>query len=123
MTYTKYGEFMRILRVRFHEVMGDTAKLLGVTIPFVSAVENGKKNVPEDWIPVLIKHYNLNEDDQKKLASTVEESQTQIRINLLSASNSQRKLAIQFQRSFEKLDDDTAEAIMKLLSKEDFDGL
>ncbi len=123
MTYTKYGEFMRILRVRFHEVMGDTAKLLGVTIPFVSAVENGKKNVPEDWIPVLIKHYNLNEDEQKELASAVEESKTQMRINLLSASNSQRKLAIQFQRSFEKLDDDTAEAIMKLLSKEDFDGL
>lgn len=123
MTYTKYGEFMRILRVRFHEVMGDTAKLLGVTIPFVSAVENGKKNVPEDWIPVLIKHYNLNEDEQKELALAVEESKTQMRINLLSASNSQRKLAIQFQRSFEKLDDDTAEAIMKLLSKEDFDGL
>ena len=37
MVYTKYGEFMRVLRVKAHEVMGDTAKLLGVKIPFVSA--------------------------------------------------------------------------------------
>ena len=46
MAYTRFGEFMRVLRIKNHEVMGDTATLLGVTIPFVSAVENGKKNVP-----------------------------------------------------------------------------
>ena len=28
MGYTKYGEFIRVLRVKHHEVMGDTAKLL-----------------------------------------------------------------------------------------------
>ena len=39
------GEFMRVLRVRHHEVMGDVAKLLGVSTPFLSAVENGRKNV------------------------------------------------------------------------------
>ena len=43
MAYTKFGEYMRILRVKNHEVMGDIAKLLGVTLPFLSAVENGKK--------------------------------------------------------------------------------
>lgn len=61
MAYTKYGEYIRILRVKYHEVMGDTAKLLNVKTPFVSAVESGKKNVPEEWIPKLIQHYNLNE--------------------------------------------------------------
>jgi len=119
MAYTKYGEFMRILRVKFHEVMGDTAKLLNVKIPFVSAVESGKKNVPEEWIPELIRHYHLNESEQQELMAAIEESKTQMKINLFSASNSQRRLAIQFQRSFESLDDDTAEAILKLLNKED----
>jgi len=118
MSYTKYGEFMRILRVRSHEVMGDTAALLGVKVPFVSAVERGKKNVPEEWIPKLAKHYQLNENEQQELMAAVEESKTQMKINLFSASNSQRRLAIQFQRSFENLDDDTAEAILNLLNKE-----
>lgn len=118
MSYTKYGEFMRILRVKCHEVMGDTAELLGVRVPFISAVESGKKNIPEDWIPKLISHYHLNESEQNELREAVEESKTQMKVNLFSASDSQRRLAIQFQRSFENLDDDTAEAIMELLKKE-----
>ena len=50
MTYTSFGEFVRILRIKHHEVMGDMAKMLEVKIPFLSAVENGRKNVPADWI-------------------------------------------------------------------------
>ena len=116
MGYTKYGEFMRILRVKTHEVMGDTAKLLGVKVPFVSAVESGKRNVPEEWIPTLIKHYNLTSEEQTELRDAIEASKTQMKLNLISATNAQRQLAVQFQRSFEKLDKKTAEAIMTILN-------
>lgn len=119
MSYTKYGEMMRVLRVKAHEVMGDTAKLLGVKVPFISAVESGKRNVPEDWLPVLIKHYHLDDVQQKELQQAVESSKTQMKINLTSATNTQRRLAVQFQRSFDNIDEDTAEAIMRLLSEED----
>ena len=44
MGYTKYGEFIRVLRVKHHEVMGDTAKLLNCMVSFVSSVESGKTN-------------------------------------------------------------------------------
>ena len=43
MGYTKFGEFIRILRIRNHEVMGDLAKVLEVSLPFLSSVETGKK--------------------------------------------------------------------------------
>lgn len=119
MGYTKFGEFMRIQRIKNHEVMGDTAKLLNVKIPFVSTVENGKRNVPSEWIPILIEHYGLTEEEQKILMEAVEHSKTQMKINLTSANNTQRRLAVQFQRSFENLDEDTAAAIIKLLNKED----
>ncbi|MCF0229683.1 MAG: XRE family transcriptional regulator [Parasporobacterium sp.] len=120
MSYTKFGEFMRVLRVKNHEIMGDTAKLLNCMVSFVSSVENGKKNVPESWAPILIDHYHLDESQQKELYEAIEESKTQVKLNLSSASVSQRKLAVQFQRSFEKLDDETANAILNLL-KEDAD--
>lgn len=119
MGYTKYGEYMRVLRVRTHEVMGDTAKLLNVKVPFVSAVESGKRNVPEEWLPTIIEHYHLDAEEQADLRNAVESSKTQVKLNLVTASNTQRRLAVQFQRSFERLDEDTAEAIMKLLNKED----
>ena len=119
MGYTKFGEFMRIQRIKHHEVMGDTAKLFGVKLPFVSTVENGKRNVPEEWIPVLIEHYALSPSEQAELLDAVEHSKTQMKINLTAANNTQRRLAVQFQRSFENLDEDTAAAIIKLLGGED----
>ena len=119
MSYTKFGEFMRIQRVKRNEVMGDTAKLFDVKIPFVSTVESGKRNVPEEWIPVLIEHYNLNAEEQQELLESIEHSKTQVKLNLIGSNFTKRKLAVTFQRSFDKLDEDTASAIMKLLNKED----
>ncbi len=119
MAYTKFGEFMRIHRVKHHEVMSDTAKLFGVKLPFVSTVESGKRNVPDEWVPILIEHYSLSLEEQSELLDAIEHSKTQMKINLTSANNTQRRLAVQFQRSFENLDEDTAAAIIKLLNKED----
>ncbi|MDY4787830.1 MAG: XRE family transcriptional regulator [Bacilli bacterium] len=115
MAYTKYGDFIRIQRVKNHEVMGDLAKVLDASLPFMSAVENGKKNVPDDWINKIIDHYNLSNDESTELIIAVEESRTQVKINLSNANLIQREVAIQFQRSFEKMDDETANKIKKLL--------
>lgn len=119
MSYTSFGEFMRILRVKNHEIMADTAKLLNCTVSFVSSVENGKKNVPETWAPIIIEHYDLNDSQQKELCEAIEESKTQVKLNLSSASVPQRKLAVQFQHSFKKLNDKTANAILDLLKKDE----
>lgn len=40
----------------------------------MSAVENGKKNVPSAWIPKIIEHYNLNSSEIEELNNAVEES-------------------------------------------------
>ena len=41
--------------------------------------------------------------------------QTQIKIDLSLAGQTQKKLAIQFQRSFDNINDETAEKIFKIL--------
>lgn len=63
MAETNFGKFIRRLRIRNHEVLGDTAKLLGVSTSFLSAVENGKKDVPIEWVDIISKHYNLNKEE------------------------------------------------------------
>lgn len=116
MAYTKYGEFMRILRVKFHEVMGDTAALLGVKLPFVSAVENGKRNVPEEWYDKIVNHYNLSVDEQRELKEAILDSKTQMKISLVNANNVKRRMALQFQRSFDGIDEETAKKIIEMLN-------
>ena len=115
MAYTRFGEFMRVLRIKNHEVMGDTATLLGVTIPFVSAVENGKKNVPEDWFDILVEHYNLSEEEQSELKTAIDDSKTQVKIDLIQVPTIQRQMALQFQRSFDGINEETAKKILELL--------
>lgn len=120
MTYTSFGEFVRILRIKHHEVMGDMAKMLEVKIPFLSVVENGKKNVPADWIDKIANHYGLTIKEKDELKKAVDESRTQYKIAIKDSGINQRRAAMQFARSFDELDDDTAIKILKLLKdKED----
>lgn len=122
MTYTPFGEFVRILRIKHHQVMGDMAKLLNTSTPFLSAVENGKKNVPADWLQKLTDVYRLNSDEQRELERAVDESRMQYKIVLGDASVSRRRAAMQFARSFDEMDDETALKILELLKeKEDQD--
>jgi len=119
MAYTSFGEFVRVLRIKHHEVMGDMANVLGASLPFLSAVENGKKNVPAEWVRKITEHYGLTEAEQKELEEAVEESKTQFKIVAGKAGNHQRKAALQFARSFDEMDDETAIKILELLSKKE----
>ncbi len=121
MAYTSFGEFVRILRIKKHEVMGDMAKVLGVKVPFLSAVENGKKNVPADWANKLISNYNLSTEEQCTLKQVIEESKTQFKISVQNAGIQQRRAALQFSRSFDEMDDETATKILNLLNKKEED--
>lgn len=115
--YTKFGEYMRVLRVQHHEVMGDIAKLLGVSTPFLSSVETGKKNVPDDWFDILAKHYSLTNDEVAEMRNAAENSRNQVKITLSKSESYQREVALQFARSFDGIDEDTAEKILALLKR------
>lgn len=115
MAYTPFGEFVRILRIKHHQVMGDMAKVLNTSTPFLSAVENGKKNVPAEWVQKLVESYKLSFEEQKELMDSIEESRPQYKISLGNASASRRKAAVQFARSFDEMDDETALKILELL--------
>ena len=115
MAYTPFGEFVRILRIKHHQVMGDMAKVLGTSTPFLSAVENGKKNVPAEWVGKLTESYHLTPDERDKLLRSIEESKLQYKIVLRDASVNRRKAAVQFARSFDEMDDETALKILELL--------
>ncbi|MBO4909778.1 MAG: XRE family transcriptional regulator [Lachnospiraceae bacterium] len=102
--------------------MGDMAKFLGTTTPFLSAVENGRKNVPKEWLSIISDYYRLSDDERKELEEAIEESKLQTKINMKDSSEMQRKVALQFARSFDEIDDETAERIIALLQKKDGGG-
>jgi hypothetical protein len=85
--------------------------------PFLSAVENGKRNVPGEWIDKISAHYNMTAEERSELEQAAEESKTHYKVVTTSAGAHQRKAAMQFARSFDEMDDETAIKIVELLSK------
>ena len=81
--YTQFGEFVRMLRIQTNQVMGDMAKLLDVSVPFLSAVETGKKNIPAEWESTLVNVYNLDQENTNKLKAAIEASKCQIKVSFL----------------------------------------
>ena len=51
---TEFGKFLRKIRIDRQELLRDMAGTLGVSVAYLSAVENGKRNVPVSWINKII---------------------------------------------------------------------
>lgn len=111
----KFEDLIKEIRLNNNENMADMAEWLGVSLPFVSAVENGKKKIPESWFEKISQHYDLSKKQKKELEDSILETQSQIKLDLSNLNENQRKMTIQFQRSFEKIDDETAKKIYKIL--------
>lgn len=116
---TKFGEYMRILRVKKRIVMKDTADALGVTTPFLSAVENGKKKIPDGWFEKIAKIYHLADDEKKDLMIAIEQSMSKLTINLEDCNENQKELVFQFQRSFSNIDEETTRQIIEILNRKE----
>lgn len=106
---------MRIFRIKNKLLMKDTADMLNVKTPFLSAVENGKKKIPADWYEKICSNYDLSNEEQKNLKLAIEESVNSVKLNLQDCTESQKNLVLQFQRSFSNLDEETSKKIIKLL--------
>lgn len=112
---TSLGKFLRKLRIDHEEILMDMAEKLGVSAPFISSVENGKKNMPTTWVAMLTHQYHLSKDQIAELKKAVEETKTAIKLNLQNSTETQKDLAQCFARSFGNVDEETAKKIKKLL--------
>ena len=115
---TAFGKFCRKLRIDRGQIMLDMAKSLQVSPAFLSAVENGKKNIPAQWGDKIVKAYKLSEEKSLELMDAIDKSKIEIRINLSKHSEQDRNLAIAFAREFGSLNSEQKKEIFKMLGTE-----
>ena len=80
-------------------------------------VEKGKKSIPKNWIDILTNYYHLKEYPRQILIDTAEASKIRIKIDLKGVPLYRRDLAVAFERCFDRIDEDAAESIMKILNE------
>ncbi|AWY98846.1 helix-turn-helix domain-containing protein [Blautia argi] len=114
---TNFGKELRKLRIDHDELLKDMASNLGVTVAYLSAVENGKREVPDTWIDVLGEKYQLSSDELAILQSLAYEGKSSLKIDLSKIESEERELALAFARSFKSLSDEEMKEIRKILGR------
>ena len=114
---TELGKVLRKLRIDRSETLGDMADKLSITSSYLSAIEKGKRPAPDGMTDKISALYGLNSDIRSELAVAADKTLQTVKLSLDGSSDSKREAALCFARSFDNLDDDTAESVLKLLHK------
>jgi HTH-type transcriptional regulator, competence development regulator len=112
---TPFGKAVRILRVEKGETQFNVAEALDVSIAFWSAIETGKKNVPNDLLNKVISHFKLADAEAEKLRRLSWASQQDVKINMQNMTDRSRELVVGFARKFSTLDEEKQQKLRDLL--------
>lgn len=114
---TDFGRLLRKIRIDCDEIIKDMAKKLDVTASFLSAVETGKRNIPEHWVDSIADIYHLDQAAKQRLQAAAVNSARSIKLNLEHHESDRRETAILFARELEHIDEETMRQIRRLLTK------
>lgn len=112
---TELATILKKVRLECGQVLKNMADVLSVTSSYLSAVENGKRPMPEEWLKTLKEAYNLDNNTMEKVKKAADDLKTTIKMNLENTTHTKKEAAVVFARSFEEMDDQTAKSIIKIL--------
>ncbi|MEH7223840.1 helix-turn-helix domain-containing protein [Bacillus sp. JJ1566] len=112
-----FGKFCRKLRIDNGELLKDMATKLGVTSSYLSAVENGKRNVPHEWIEKISVLYSLSAVESNELRQAVRDSQKVIKVDFEGFNSEDKDTFMALAREFKGLDDSDKNLIKTILQK------
>lgn len=113
----RLAKFLRRLRLENDEYLKDMASKTGVSISFLSAVENETKKMTDSLIEKIIENYHLTKEQEEELRIASMEANKETIIYLDKLNKSQTELTYRFARRIENIDDDTLSKIKKLLEE------
>lgn len=114
-TVTEFGKMLRILRIEHNIMLKTMAENIGVTAPYLSAIETGKKPLNAHLLNQIINYLGLSNDEANKLVAMASKLEQDIIIK--PANDCEAELALMFAR---KMDNKTLniEKILDLLKEE-----
>lgn len=111
---TKFGKELRKLRIDEDVTIHDMAKKLNISISYLSAIEAGKRKIPDGMTEKIISYYHLNKERGEELRMAAIESSKEIEIDVSQITNEQRNLIYALSRKINEMSD---EDCLKILDK------
>lgn len=111
---TPFGKAVRCARINTATTLSQLATFLGVSVPFLSAVENGRKTIPQSWkgkVESFFLSHGLQVDFSKEIALSARQinldslpTQTATVLARLSTMNLDKVSEEKFQELIDVLD-------------------
>lgn len=114
---TNIGIALRKIRLDKQELLRDMAAKLNVSSAFLSAVENGRKKPPANFVDKVCNAYDLGKTDRETLLQAAEMATHELKINLADVSPAQRQVAVSFAKALNGLTDEQVKKIMTVFEK------
>ena len=114
---TRFGKEVRTLRIEKGVTLKQMATALGKTSAYLSAVETGRKNLPDSLVDEAINYFALEGEMAQQLKRAAELSHNVVNIPMNGVSEPKREVATAFARQFPTLSDETLSQIRSLLER------
>lgn len=114
---TAFGKLLRKLRIDYSEVLGTMAKKLGISPAYLSAIENNRRDIPDDFNAKIATKYNLEETQIKELEEAKAQTAGAVAVQFegQKAERNYVETAVMFARDFSKLTSYQVEQLKNLL--------
>lgn len=122
---TAFGKILRKMRIDCSEVLGVMAKRLKVSPAYLSSIENGGREIPDDFITKIVAEYGLSEEQKNEL----EEAKAKVK-GAVNVSFSEQKTeanyvetAVMFAKDFSRLTAEQVNQLKELLKQFESSGV
>jgi transcriptional regulator with XRE-family HTH domain len=112
---TEFGKILRIIRINKNESMRDMAEKFKISAAYLSAIENGKRGIPDNLEDLIIKNYDLTDKDKAKLKKAIMDSTNKIKIDLTDLAEKKKQVYFALQNN--KLDESTINKLCEIINK------
>lgn len=95
--------------------MRTMANKLDLSVSYLSAIENGKRNVPSDFAERVCGKYTLSEKDKENLNDAISQTASKIKMDITELSEKQRKLIYALSKN--QIDEETIDKLCEIVDK------
>ena len=113
---TRFGKEIRKLRIESDATLYEMAKKMDMTPSYLSAIENGKRQVTGEILNKVIKYFGITKKSViDKLTKAASEQLETVNLNLSNSSSNMKDTMLMFARSADALTDLQVEKIRKII--------
>lgn len=115
---TQFGKELKKLRIDLGMTLMDMARSIEMSAAFLSAIETGRKRIPDNFLDLLASRFAAVKAERQKYEVLINQTRNEVRMQLNNASYDDALLATALARRFSSLSAEEKERIRSLIITE-----